>query len=305
MIARLFQEDLILGEIDGRTVRISPAALRASYDQARSIAAALGSDHPETSMESYWSLGARIGQWQLLVDRLGLERARQALIVEVGSGMGLFTLAGRALGFRVVGLDSSADRYMARMQIAQTIFADNDLAPALVQSVSERLPFPDASVDAVASFQTIEHVGDVAATLSDIRRILKPGGVFFAQVPNYLSFQEAHYGVFAPLGLGKRAFGRYLRARRKPTQFLEHLQWITPPKLREMLRAAGFRSCSVAEYSRPTYAAGRLPAEVATLPFRWRRGALTFRAAYRIAMTLDALGISADFYPQVEIWAEA
>jgi ubiquinone/menaquinone biosynthesis C-methylase UbiE len=301
----MFQEDLVLGEIDGRQIRISPAALRASYAQARSIAAALGSDHPETSMESYWSLGARVGQWQLLVDRLGLERAKRALIIEIGSGMGLFTLTGRALGFQVVGLDSSSDRYMSRMQIAQAILADNGLTPSLVQSVSERLPFPDASVDAVASFQTIEHVGDVAATLADIRRILKPGGVFFAQVPNYLSFQEAHYGVFAPLALGKAAFGRYLRARGKPTQFLEHLQWITPPKLREMLRAAGFASCSVAEYSRPTYAGGQLPVEVAALPFHWRRGALTFRAAYRIAMTLDALGVSGDFYPQVEIWAEA
>jgi ubiquinone/menaquinone biosynthesis C-methylase UbiE len=305
MISTDLQQDLVLGEIDGRALRISSAALQASYAQARSIAAALGSRHPETSMESYWSLAARVGQWQVLVDRIGLARARGALIVEIGSGMGLFTLTGRALGFRVVGLDSSSDRYMSRMQIAQTIFGDNEMAPTLVQSVSEQLPFASASVDVVASFQTIEHVADVEATLRDIRRILKPGGVFFAQVPNYMSFQEAHYGVFAPLGLGKPAFRRYLNARRKPTQFLEHLQWLTPPKLRELLKTAGFATCSVAEYSRPTYVSGRLPAEVAPLPFQWRRGALTFRAAYRLAMTLDALGAGGDYYPQVEIWATA
>jgi SAM-dependent methyltransferase len=279
--------------------------LQASFEHARRIAADLGSRDAESSVAAYWALAIRIQQWQAIVDRLGHERAAGSRIVEVGSGMGLFVLAGVALGFHVLGIESSTDRYQRSLRIACALFEDNQLPPPFINGHAEALPLPDASVDLVASFQTFEHVRDLAQTLREIRRVLRPGGLLFAQVPNYASFYEAHYGVLATLGAGKGWLRRYLRLRGRPTSFLDHLQWITPPLLRDALRNAGFASAQVGRIARPTLAGGRLPATAAQLPLRFRRGAAANRAANGLALLLDRLGAGAGRYPQIEIWATA
>lgn len=42
-----------------------------------------------------------------------------------------------------------------------------------------KLPYPDASFDVVVSFGVLEHVADDDASIAEIDRILKPGGLFF------------------------------------------------------------------------------------------------------------------------------
>jgi SAM-dependent methyltransferase len=299
------QSDLLLGQVSARSLRISPATLQASFDHARRIATDLGSGDAESSVAAYWSLASRVQQWQAIVDRLGHKRVARSRIVEVGSGMGLFVLVGVALGFQPVGIEASTDRYQRSLRIASALFEDNQLPAPFVNAYAESLPLPDASVDLVASFQTFEHVRDLAQVLREIRRALRPGGLLFAQVPNYASFYEAHYGVLAPLGAGKAWLRRYLSLRGRPSGFLDHLQWISPPILRDALRGAGFASAHVGRIARPTQAGGRLPIAVARLPFRFRRGAAANRAANGLALLIERLGASADFYPQIEIWATA
>jgi ubiquinone/menaquinone biosynthesis C-methylase UbiE len=46
------------------------------------------------------------------------------------------------------------------------------------------LEFADASFDTVVSFETIEHLTDVAAYLDEVCRVLKPGGSFLVSTPN-------------------------------------------------------------------------------------------------------------------------
>jgi SAM-dependent methyltransferase len=174
-----------------------------------------------------------------------------------------------------------------------------------VQAYSETLPLPDASVDLVTSFQTLEHVGDLRQTLREIRRILKPGGRFFAQAPNYTSFYEVHYGVLAPLALGKAPVRQILRLYRRPTAFLQHLQWLDPASLREILCEVGFSRATVAPISAVPSSCEPLPAAVEQLRFRSRRGRLAGRIANRLARAYHVLGISADRYTQLEIWATA
>jgi SAM-dependent methyltransferase len=45
------------------------------------------------------------------------------------------------------------------------------------------LPLPDASFDLVLSAETIEHVRDVQRFLSEVRRVLRPGGTFALTTP--------------------------------------------------------------------------------------------------------------------------
>jgi SAM-dependent methyltransferase len=49
------------------------------------------------------------------------------------------------------------------------------------------LPFRDGVFDSVSMTDALEHTADVLATLSEIARILKPGGVFNARVPHFTS----------------------------------------------------------------------------------------------------------------------
>lgn len=49
----------------------------------------------------------------------------------------------------------------------------------LIEGDAERLPFADASFDAVFDFGALHHVPDWQRSIADIRRVLKPDGTFF------------------------------------------------------------------------------------------------------------------------------
>jgi SAM-dependent methyltransferase len=46
------------------------------------------------------------------------------------------------------------------------------------------LPFPDATFDAIACMETLEHVSDAAGSVRSFARVLKPGGRLVLTVPN-------------------------------------------------------------------------------------------------------------------------
>jgi SAM-dependent methyltransferase len=48
--------------------------------------------------------------------------------------------------------------------------------PAFVRGVAELMPFPDASVDWILSFWSINHLDDPGRALSECARVLRPGG---------------------------------------------------------------------------------------------------------------------------------
>ena len=60
------------------------------------------------------------------------------------------------------------------------------------------LPLPDACADVVTSFTVLEHVADERATLRELRRVLKPGGLLVVTVPNRWWLFETH-GCDLPL----------------------------------------------------------------------------------------------------------
>ncbi len=52
----------------------------------------------------------------------------------------------------------------------------------LHQSPAETMPFADASFDAVTAYSFVDHVADQAALLREVARVLKPGGIFYADL---------------------------------------------------------------------------------------------------------------------------
>lgn len=55
-----------------------------------------------------------------------------------------------------------------------------------------KAPFPDASFDVIVSVEVMEHVGDLDAYLSDIARLLRPGGMFVWTAPCANRFSLEH-----------------------------------------------------------------------------------------------------------------
>jgi SAM-dependent methyltransferase len=103
-------------------------------------------------------------------------KGREVLDYGCGSGYGSAAIAAEAT--RVVGVDVSEEA----VEHARANFSAPRLEFAPIEA-DRPLPFPDGSFDTVLSFQVIEHVRDPAAYLSEIRRVLRPGGHLVLTTP--------------------------------------------------------------------------------------------------------------------------
>lgn len=61
---------------------------------------------------------------------------------------------------------------------------------ARVHDLSERFPFDDGAFDGAVCIEVLEHLYDPKFTVSEIYRVLKPGGLLVASVPNNGYFRE-------------------------------------------------------------------------------------------------------------------
>lgn len=112
----------------------------------------------------------RVAMVQRVVD------SEPRLVLDVACGTGLVTKRLTATcAARVVALDLS-QQMLAR---AQRLVRNSNLEARvnLVRARAERLPFPDATFDAVTFTYLMRYVDDPAATVREIARVVKPGGV--------------------------------------------------------------------------------------------------------------------------------
>ncbi len=94
------------------------------------------------------------------------------------------------------------DRGLCRVLPADVRYQGIEIDPAfarpdvLIHDISQGIPFPSGSYDFVFCLEVLEHVPNPFGTLSEIHRVLKPGGVLIVSVPNPYHFKEIIWHLF-------------------------------------------------------------------------------------------------------------
>ena len=111
---------------------------------------------------------------------------RDVLDVASGEGYGSALLA--ELAHSVVGVDVDD----AAVAAASAKYRAPNLR--YLHGSATALPLPDAAVDVVTSFETLEHLAEHDAMLAEIRRVLRPNGLLIISTPDRDEYSaRSHY----------------------------------------------------------------------------------------------------------------
>jgi SAM-dependent methyltransferase len=192
--------------------------------------------------DTYWR---RLREPEALValDLADVKRIpRIAPVIDVGCGDGAFVRRCLRAGIDAVGVEAFAEP--ARLA--------GERGAVAVQGAGQQLPFATASIDVVRSKEVLEHVAEPLRMTREIRRVLRPGGLFLCYVPTQWSTlypfpanfwdDYTHVRPFSRVGLGR------------------------------LLEDAGFDRISITGYTPPLRSWQRPVSAVASrvAPFLWR-----------------------------------
>lgn len=174
-------------------------------------------------------------------------------VLDIGSGMGGWLVAAARNGIEAVGIEPHADYgTITRLRAARY-----GLPPRLARAVGEQLPFARASFDVVLAQDILEHVQDPDATLREITRVLKPGGVALVTAINRFAWRDPHYHLrglnWLPRPWAERFITQLGRTKRgagfADNQRLSAMYYDTYGGFARRAAAAGLRATDVREQS--------------------------------------------------------
>ena len=112
-------------------------------------------------------------------------------VLDAGMGPGRLCAELARRGFAVSGVDASSEMVaIARSRVPEA-------AERLLQSNLEDLPFASESFEAIVATGVLEYLGVIPPALSELARVLRPGGLAVLSVPNvkapYVIWRRAAY----------------------------------------------------------------------------------------------------------------
>jgi len=154
------------------------------------------------------------GRYAAYLDRIKRFKAAGNLL-DVGCSTGAFMAAAADEGFSVSGVELNADC---------AAYGRRHYGFDIRSGMFEDAAFSSGSFDVVTMFDVLEHSRDMAAMVSEARRVLRPGGLLVVQSPNLDSvmarvFREDWAWLSPP----------------------DHLYHLTPGTMARLLEGGGFR----------------------------------------------------------------
>ncbi|HUX95587.1 MAG TPA: class I SAM-dependent methyltransferase [Bacteroidales bacterium] len=108
-------------------------------------------------------------------------------ILNCGCGTGQWSIPFAQAGYRVTNLDLSDNALI----IVKKMFEKKNLTGEFVKGDILNMPFENETFDIIVSFGVLEHFSNIDQPISEMIRVLKPGGIFFADViPKRFSVQS-------------------------------------------------------------------------------------------------------------------
>jgi SAM-dependent methyltransferase len=186
--------------------------------------------------------GAYENRWddRLLREAVLAEIDETKDLLDLGAGAGIVPeMRFKGLARRVCGIDPDPR------------VVDNPHLDEGREGLGESIPYADESFDVVVSDNVLEHLDHPVEVFREVRRVLRPGGVFLAKTPN-----RWHY-VAIGASITPHAFHRRFNAARGraaedtfPTRYRANSRG----QLERIARAAGLELISVQLYEgRPEY----------------------------------------------------
>jgi 2-polyprenyl-3-methyl-5-hydroxy-6-metoxy-1,4-benzoquinol methylase len=148
-------------------------------------------------------------------------------VLDVGCGEGWFSAALAGHGATPIAVDV-ADEPLRRLRARFPQVTDVRRATA-----GEELPVAGREADLVWAGEVFEHVVDVGALATELRRVLKPGGALLVTTPDH------PWRLLARWALRPRAFERDVHP------YADHLRFFRARTLRMVLADAGFDDVEV------------------------------------------------------------
>ncbi len=93
--------------------------------------------------------------------------------------------------------DGAYYRALERHAGAQLMERRRDITFVVADPAAASYDLPDDSFDLIASNAVLEHVADVPRFADEVRRLLKPGGFFYALIHNFYSLSGGHHMEWA------------------------------------------------------------------------------------------------------------
>ena len=121
-------------------------------------------------------------------DRLGLRAGD--LLLDLGCGFGRHAFEGLRRGARVVACDMAVPELEQVRALFEAMRHAGEAPPdgmaAALSGDATRLPFPDGTFDRIIASEVMEHIPDDLAALTELVRVLRPGGVIAITIPAQL-----------------------------------------------------------------------------------------------------------------------
>jgi len=103
---------------------------------------------------------------------------RNTTALDIGAGMGALSARLATAGYQVTACDLYPEAFAVEGIECRRVGLD------------AALPFDDASADVALAVEVMEHIDAHEVLFSEVRRVLKPGGLFLFTTPNILSLKS-------------------------------------------------------------------------------------------------------------------